>query len=181
MNTADADAFSELVRAASLTEIVIVWGPGLIGWTVALHASYHARVWGFPAVFEPKVAAEMAEFQGRYQPGCDAIFSVSARDGFLATLTADGSNPTLPPGLVHLRWFIVSDASRGLGPGGRLMQKAVGFLSESGAERCYLMTFKGLDAARALYERAGFSLVASTPSMTWGRVVTEQRFELAVD
>jgi hypothetical protein len=41
----------------------------------------------------------------------------------------------------------------------------------------YLNTFKGLDAARALYDRAGFRLVAEATGSTWGREVTEQRFE----
>jgi hypothetical protein len=41
----------------------------------------------------------------------------------------------------------------------------------------YLNTFAGLDAARALYEQAGFRLVQEVEAQTWGRVMREQRFE----
>jgi hypothetical protein len=40
-----------------------------------------------------------------------------------------------------------------------------------------LDTFEGLDAARHLYEAAGFRLLAQAPGAQWGRVVNEQRFE----
>jgi hypothetical protein len=41
----------------------------------------------------------------------------------------------------------------------------------------YLNTFAGLDAARALYERAGFHLVDEIEGESWGRTMREQRFE----
>jgi len=41
----------------------------------------------------------------------------------------------------------------------------------------YLNTLAGLDAARALYERAGFRLVREIDAQTWGRAMHEQRFE----
>jgi len=158
--------------------IDVGWRPGLIGWTVAAHATYYARDWGFPAVFESKVAREMAGFHDRYRPERDVAFSVSGDVGFLATMTIDGSDPALEPGLAHLRWFIVSDEARGMGLGWRLMREALGFLRQSGAKRCFLTTFEGLGSARTLYDRAGFRLASADTSMTWGRAVTEQRFEL---
>jgi len=51
------------------------------------------------------------------------------------------------------------------------------FCRRTGRRLVHLDTFAGLDAARALYERAGFRLVAEQAGETWGRVVTEQRFE----
>jgi hypothetical protein len=41
----------------------------------------------------------------------------------------------------------------------------------------YLNTFAGLDAARRLYERAGFVLTQQQTDTTWGIPVEEQRFE----
>jgi hypothetical protein len=43
--------------------------------------------------------------------------------------------------------------------------------------RTGLWTFKGLDAARHLYERKGFRLVQEYEGAQWGVVLTEQRFE----
>ena len=41
---------------------------------------------------------------------------------------------------------------------------------------CSLGTFAGLDAARALYEKHGFSLVREQEGTSWGIRVREQEF-----
>ncbi len=40
----------------------------------------------------------------------------------------------------------------------------------------HLWTFRGLDAARRLYEANGFALVEEQPGRQWGEEVIEQRF-----
>ena len=80
----------------------------------------------------------------------------------------------------HLRWFIVSEALRGKGAGNRLIETAVDFCRRKRYSRVYLWTFEGLDAARHLYERAGFVLVEQHRGKQWGSEVTEQRFELRI-
>jgi hypothetical protein len=42
---------------------------------------------------------------------------------------------------------------------------------------CYLTTFRGLDAARSLYESHGFVLVAEDAADPWSGTVGLQRFE----
>ncbi|STV41118.1 GNAT family transcriptional regulator [Klebsiella pneumoniae] len=39
-----------------------------------------------------------------------------------------------------------------------------------------LWTFKGLDAARKLYESFGFTLIREWQGEQWGKVMTEQQF-----
>ncbi|MFW6055249.1 MAG: GNAT family N-acetyltransferase, partial [Thermodesulfobacteriota bacterium] len=78
----------------------------------------------------------------------------------------------------HLRWFIVSDALQGQGLGNRLLDEAMAFCKDMGYRRVYLWTFEGLQAARHLYEKAGFELKEQHPGRGWGTVVNEQRFEL---
>ena len=41
-----------------------------------------------------------------------------------------------------------------------------------------LLSGRGLDAARRVYERAGFRMVGEAEGDTWGTRVREQRFEL---
>jgi hypothetical protein len=41
---------------------------------------------------------------------------------------------------------------------------------------CYLTTFAGLDAARRLYEQAGFTLTHEEEADSWGTKVREQLF-----
>ena len=59
--------------------------------------------------------------------------------------------------------------------------KVVRFLSEKkGYDRTWLTTFKGLDAARSLYERNGFMLAGEADKDDqWGGGVREQIFERA--
>lgn len=67
---------------------------------------------------------------------------------------------------------------RGTGVGRELMGRAMAFVEDKDYGRVYLTTIDGLEAARTLYERAGFELASSETGTTWGPPVTEQRFEL---
>ena len=51
------------------------------------------------------------------------------------------------------------------------------FLQDAALDPVWLTSFRGLDAARALYERHGFRLVCEEPATSWGTPVLEQRFE----
>ncbi|MFZ4806470.1 MAG: GNAT family N-acetyltransferase [Hyphomicrobiaceae bacterium] len=152
--------------------------PGWLGDTAALNGRYYAEAWGFPLQFECKVAREMADFALRYDPARDLALTVRADGRGLATLTLDGSDGALAPGQAHLRWFIVDAALRGRGCGQALMGRVIGFARATGYSSVYLTTFRGLDAAAALYTRAGFAVTDESEGATWGRTVVEQRLEL---
>lgn len=154
------------------------WTPGLIGYAVTLHGRYYAREWGFGPVFEAKVAGGMAAFTMRYDPTRDAFFWAEIDGEIVGTITIDGSDPELPKGQAHLRWFIVSDGVRGLGVGRQLFQAACDHMKAVGFSSCYLTTFAGLDPARHLYESAGFALREEAEGDSWGTRVTEQMFVL---
>jgi len=156
------------------------WAPGLIGWCVAEHGRYYAAQAGFGAVFEAKVAREMAAFAARLAPPRAAIFRAADGEGFLATVSIDGSDAPggAQGGLAHLRWFIAAERARGRGLGKALLARAIAAARAAGMGGVYLDTFAGLDAARAVYERAGSRLVHEAPAETWGTTVLEQRFEL---
>ncbi|MGZ0188109.1 MAG: GNAT family N-acetyltransferase [Alphaproteobacteria bacterium] len=161
-------------------EISTGWRPGIIGNVVTAHAQYYAREWGFGPIFEAKVAEEMAEFIHRYDVARDCLFAATSVDGFLASLTIDGTDAELAEGQAHLRWFITSDLARGTGIGGRLMEGAMTFLQTTGFSSCYLTTFAGLEPARKLYERHGFVLTTEEEAKSWGVTVREQRWELTL-
>jgi len=78
-----------------------------------------------------------------------------------------------------LRWFILDDGCRGSGVGRQLLSAAVEFCDQQGFDAIQLWTFKGLDAARRLYEAAGFELTMEEQGSQWGSVVTEQQFTRA--
>jgi GNAT superfamily N-acetyltransferase len=152
--------------------------PGSLGRVVELHGSYYHEHWGFGFFFEAKVAAELAAFLSRYDEGRDGFWTALADGRVEGSIAIDGIHAQSQG--AHLRWFIVSDAWRGQGAGRRLIHAALGFCRERGYSSVYLWTFEGLNAARHLYEQAGFRLVEEHRGTQWGTEVNEQRFERRV-
>lgn len=151
------------------------YSPGVVASVAGMHASYYSTNYGFGAVFERKVATEMSEFMGRISNPSNTTFSAYLDDTFLGSISLDGED--LDEGVCHLRWFIVSPAAQGMGIGNLLLGKATSFVDAANFQLTRLWTFKGLDAARHLYEKHGFLLVNETPGNQWGAEVIEQEFE----
>lgn len=149
--------------------------PGCIGDIVALHARYYAQAWKFDLAFEAKVAAELAAFLSSMDPCRDLFVATYEGERLYGSIVVDVTGGG--PGGAHLRWFIVSDEARGTGLGSRLMAQAMRFCDDSDLERVWLTTFRGLDAARRLYERHGFRLTEENAEDQWQGGVVEQRFE----
>ena len=153
--------------------------PGAIGRIAELHARYYSTLVQFGLPFEAKVARELTEFCERYDAGRDGLWLVlqdGRVEGSIAIdgLHADGEG-------AHLRWFICSDALRSQGWGKKLLATAVDFCRQRGYAMVYLWTFEGLDAARRLYDNAGFRLVHEESGRRWGREVREQKFDLRLE
>jgi GNAT superfamily N-acetyltransferase len=162
----------------TLPELLIKSGymPGSIGRVSELHGTYYHEQWGFGVYFEAKVAAELAEFLNRFNEDRDGIWFATVNGRVEGSIVIDGL-PASDKG-AHLRWFILSDALRGKGAGRKLISVAVDFCKRKGYKMIYLWTFEGLDAARHLYENAGFKLVRQQKGVQWGTPVNEQYFEL---
>lgn len=148
--------------------------PGSLAATVALHAEYYAREWRFGLPFEAKVASELAAFLTRMEPARDLFLTAWDGDVMVGTVTVDVSGGG--EGGAHLRWFIVSDAARGTGLGGALIERAVAFCDQRQVPRIWLTTFAGLDAAAALYEKQGFALVSESDVDQWSGGVRERLY-----
>ena len=161
-------------------DVKIVRGyiPGSIGRVAELHAAYYHRHWGFGLFFEARVASELAIFLGRYDENRDGFWTVSFQERIEASITIDGIHADHAG--AHLRWFIVSDVLRGKGIGNQLIEAAIVFCRERGYQRVFLDSFEGLRAAKHLYEKNGFKLVAQQRGIQWGTEVNEQRFEASL-
>lgn len=153
---------------------IIVQGyqPGCIGDVASLHGRFYAEHWGFGAFFEKRVATELATFAASLPADGRALWLCVDQGRTLASVAIDG-DPVA--GVAHLRWFIVDDALRGTGVGRQMLAQAMRFVDEH-YRQTYLWTFKGLDAARHLYESFGFVLTSEEEGDQWGTKVTEQRF-----
>ena len=155
-------------------EIVEGYTPALLGRVTEMHARFYSRHHGFGPFFERKVAAEMAGFLGRIDRPCNGVWSAHRGDELIGSISIDGDD--LEEGQANLRWFIVDEPARGSGAGKMLISAAMAFVDQYGFAETHLWTFKGLDTARRLYERAGFMLIEEKPGTQWGTEVLEQHF-----
>ena len=173
---ADALAASRAAPVAPAPAITIEPGyrPGALARCAEMHARYYARTVGVGRAFEALVAAGLAEFSARLERPGNGLWLALRGGEVVGTVAIDGED--MGPGIAHLRWFIVKDGARGGGIGRRLLAEALGFCDRQGFAETHLWTFRGLDAARALYEAAGFVLAEQRPGRQWGEEVLEQRF-----
>ncbi|WP_049623416.1 bifunctional helix-turn-helix transcriptional regulator/GNAT family N-acetyltransferase [Frateuria defendens] len=158
--------------AGTGTRMVEGYVPGCIGDIAGLHARFYSQHWGFGVFFERRVATELASFAQSLPDEGKALWLWVENGRCLASLAIDSE-----PGqrLAHLRWFIVDESLRGTGVGRVLMSRAMRFVDER-FDETYLWTFKGLEAARHLYESFGFELTHEAEGAQWGHTVTEQQF-----
>jgi GNAT superfamily N-acetyltransferase len=155
-------------------QIVPGYRPGLVGRVAEMHAAFYSRHSGFGQFFESQVATGIAEFAGRLGEPCNGVWTAIQNDRIVGSIAIDGQD--LGNRQAHLRWFILDDGCRGSGTGRKLIEAALDFCDRFGFSACQLWTFKGLDAARKLYESVGFKLVHEEDGHQWGSIVTEQQF-----
>lgn len=105
------------------------------------------------AIHDEEVMAMNAAYA---RPG--AVYFVIERDGVVmgggGIAPLDGE-----PGTCELRKMYFRPALRGLGAGTALMGRCLHAARLLGYQHCYLETLTGMDAAQALYERAGFEQI----------------------
>jgi DNA-binding MarR family transcriptional regulator/GNAT superfamily N-acetyltransferase len=162
------------LAAGSALQTVQGYQPGAIGRITEMHARYYSRSVGFGAYFESLVASGLAEFSARLESPRNGLWLALHAGRIVGSVAVDGED--LGANTAHLRWFIVDDGLRGMGAGRQLLAEAVAFCDRQAFAETHLWTFRGLDAARKLYEDCGFTLAEQRPGQQWGTQVVEQRF-----
>jgi GNAT superfamily N-acetyltransferase len=147
--------------------------PGDLGTVVSLHGLIYAREFGLDTTFEPYVAKPLADF---VPEGSGRLWIAETDDrvvGSIALVEA-GSD------IGQLRWFLVVPEARGAGLGRRLLDEAQDCARQRGLSRDFLWSLSVLTDARALYERAGFTITETMTSFVWGAERTQVRMEVAL-
>jgi GNAT superfamily N-acetyltransferase len=148
--------------------------PGDIGWVVACHGRLYAEEHGWDGTFEALVAEIAARFVRRYRPQRERCW-IAERDGEnVGSVFVVEKSPTV----AQLRLLIVDPAARGEGVGRRLVAECVDFARRVGYRKMMLWTNGGLDAARHLYEDAGFRLTREERHRSFGKDLVGQTFVL---
>ncbi len=153
--------------------------PGVLGEVTRLHGVYYHEQWGFDISFEAQEGKELGEFMLRFDPEKDVLWTAVIDEKFAGSVAIDGYDAEANG--ARLRWLIVDPLYHGRGLGKTLLKKAVEFCRSVGHKRIFLWTFQGLEAARHIYECAGFVLTQEREVDQWGGIIKEQRFDLVLD
>lgn len=184
----DAAARSRLLEALRAVEAVLSPAPatppavvirphrpGDLGWVVSRHGAYYAEEYGWDASFEALVAGVAKAFIDDFDPAREACWMAEIDGQRVGSVCLVKKSATV----AKLRLLIVDPQARGFGIGTRLVQECVAFARRAGYRRITLWTNSILDAARHLYEQAGFVRVeVGPPERAFGQELVFETWEL---
>ena len=150
--------------------------PGDVGWVIHRHGALYAQERGYDAGFEALVARIGADFLRGFDPRHEHCW-MAERDGqLLGSVFLVRRSKTV----AQLRLLLVEPAARGLGVGRRLVEECVRFATRAGYRKIVLWTQNDLDAARHVYQGAGFRVVEEKKHHSFGQDLVAETWEMEV-
>lgn len=170
-------AISTLVgeQAGDRTMVLRPPRPGDFGWVVQRHGALYAQEYRWDTSFEALVARIVADYVEKHDPARESVW-IAELDGERAgcVFCVRGSDERT----AKLRLLIVEPGARGHGLGNRLVAECIAFAKAHGYQAIELWTNSVLTAARGIYAKAGFELVASEPHHSFGHDLVGETWRL---
>lgn len=170
------EAIQNMLSGQTDTSITIRnYQPGDCGYIACRHGVLYAQEYGLDQVFEKYVLQSLVAHLENSSAGklfiaecCGTIV------GFIGIVEVSKTT-------AQLRWFLIEPEFRGAGLGRKLMASVMEYCREQNYKHVFLWTFKGLDTARHLYEKFGFTLTDEKENNTWQNHLIEQRWDVTLD
>jgi DNA-binding MarR family transcriptional regulator/GNAT superfamily N-acetyltransferase len=167
------------VRTGSAAEPVVRDpAPGDLGWIVQRHGALYAAEYGWDAGFEGLVARIVADFAQEHDPRLERVWIAELDGRPVGSVMCVRDDQ---PDTARLRLLLVEPEARGHGLGDRLVRTAVDFARDAGYRDMVLWTNDVLTAARRIYRRAGFTLVAEKPHRSVRADLVGQDWRLSLE
>jgi DNA-binding MarR family transcriptional regulator/N-acetylglutamate synthase-like GNAT family acetyltransferase len=148
--------------------------PGDMGWVVRRHGMLYAEEYDWDMHFEALVASIVAKFVMHFDPERERCWIAERNGEIVGCVFLVKASKTV----AKLRLFLVEPDARGLGIGKQLVDECVRFARAAGYRRVRLWTQSILLAARHIYARAGFRLIAEEAHHSFSKDLIAETWEL---
>ncbi len=147
--------------------------PGDMGWVVQMHGELYAREFGYTPEFEALVAQVAANYLRDFDPAWEK--------GWIAEVDGERAGSVFvvrkSRTVAQLRLLILRPEARGLGLGAKLTDACIAFARAKGYRKMMLWTQSHLEAARAIYQSRGFTLMKSEANAAFGQQLVSEVWE----
>ena len=147
-----------------------------MGWVVARHGALYAQEYGWDSTIEAITAEIVSGFLKNFDPEREHCW-IAEMDGEPVGsifLVRDSDE------VARIRLLIVDPSARGLASAAISSGSASRFARKAGYRKITLWTHSVLTAARAIYQREGFTLVKSWVHEDFGKPLGSETWELVL-
>lgn len=148
-------------------------GVGDIGWIAHRQAILYAEEYGWDGTYEALAAEILAGFVRDFDPARENAWIADRNGEILGSVFLVRKSDEV----AKLRLLYVETSARGMGLGKRLVDECIAFARAKGYRTMTLWTQSNLGAARAIYEKAGFKLVATEKHRSFGKNLVGETWE----